>query len=57
MWCDLMAWHVTGPIIKYNDAFFDWLRPQILMVDMHILGWSSEVTLTSFYLRYFSGET
>jgi hypothetical protein len=28
-----MARHVVGPIIKYNDAFFDWLRPQILMVD------------------------
>jgi len=24
---------VAGPIIKYNDAFFDWLRPQILMID------------------------
>jgi len=22
-WCDLMAWHVACPIIKYNDAFFD----------------------------------
>jgi hypothetical protein len=32
-WCDLMARHVAGPIIKYNDAFFDWLRPQILMID------------------------
>ena len=28
-----MARHVAGPIIKYNDAFFDWLRPQILMID------------------------
>ena len=32
-WCDLMARHVAGPIIKYNDAFFDQLRPQILMID------------------------
>jgi hypothetical protein len=32
-WCQLMARHVAGPIIKYNDAFFDWLRPQMLMVD------------------------
>jgi hypothetical protein len=32
-WCDLMARHVAIPIIKYNDAFFDWFRPQILMVD------------------------
>jgi hypothetical protein len=32
-WCDLMARHVAGPIVKYNDAFFDWLRPQILMID------------------------
>jgi hypothetical protein len=31
-WCDLRARHVAGPIIKYNDAFFDWLRPQILMI-------------------------
>jgi hypothetical protein len=28
-----MAQHVGGPIIKYNDAFFDWLRPQILMIE------------------------
>jgi hypothetical protein len=27
-----MARHVEGPIIKYNDAFFGWLRPQILMI-------------------------
>jgi hypothetical protein len=28
-----MARHVVGPIVKYNDAFFDWLRPRILMID------------------------
>ena len=28
-----MARHVAGPFIKYNDVFFDWLRPQMLMVD------------------------
>jgi hypothetical protein len=28
-----MARHVAGPIIKYNDSFFDWLRPQMLMVN------------------------
>ena len=28
-----MERHVTGPIIKYNDVFFDWLRTQMLMVD------------------------
>jgi hypothetical protein len=28
-----MARHVTGPIVRYNDIFFDWLRPQMLMVD------------------------
>jgi hypothetical protein len=28
-----MEWHVAILIIKYNDAFFDWLRPQILMID------------------------
>ena len=27
-----MARHVEDPIIKYNDAFFDWLRLQILMI-------------------------
>jgi hypothetical protein len=32
-WCQLMARHVAGPIIKYDDTFFDWLRPQMLMVD------------------------
>jgi hypothetical protein len=33
IWCHLMARYVVGPIIKYNDTFFDWLRPQMLMVD------------------------
>ena len=28
-----MARNVSGPIIKYNDPFFDWLRPQMLMID------------------------
>jgi hypothetical protein len=28
-----MAQHVTCPIVKYNNVFFDWLRPQLLMVD------------------------
>jgi hypothetical protein len=32
-WCQLMALHVAGPIIKYDDTFFDWLQPQMLMVD------------------------
>jgi hypothetical protein len=32
-WCKLMARHVAGSIIKYNDSFFDWLQPQMLMVD------------------------
>ena len=32
-WFNLMARHVAGPIIKYNDSFFDWLRPQMLMID------------------------
>ena len=27
---------MAGPIIKYNDAFFDWLRPQILMIDDYV---------------------
>jgi hypothetical protein len=25
--------HIAGPIIKYDDTFFDWLQPQMLMVD------------------------
>jgi hypothetical protein len=28
-----MAWHVAGPIVKYDDIFFDWLQNQMLMVD------------------------
>jgi hypothetical protein len=28
-----MARHVARPIIKYDDTFFDWLQPQMLMVD------------------------
>jgi hypothetical protein len=28
-----MARHVARPIIKYNDSFFDLLRPQMLMID------------------------
>jgi hypothetical protein len=32
-WCNLMAQHIERPIIKYNDSFFDWLRPQMLMID------------------------
>jgi hypothetical protein len=25
--------HIDGPIIKYNDSFFYWLRPQMFMID------------------------
>jgi hypothetical protein len=32
-WCRLMAQHVARLIIKYDDTFFDWLQPQMLMVD------------------------
>ena len=31
-----MVWHVVDPIVKYNDTFFDWLRPQILMIDDYV---------------------
>jgi hypothetical protein len=31
--CDLMTWHVADRIVKYDDAFFNWLGPQILMID------------------------
>ena len=31
-----MSRHVGGPIIKYNDTFFDWLEPQILMIDDYV---------------------
>jgi hypothetical protein len=32
-WCRLMARHVAGLIVKYDDIFFDWLQNQMLMVD------------------------
>jgi hypothetical protein len=32
-WVDLMARHAAGPIVRYNDVFFDWLRNRMLMVD------------------------
>jgi hypothetical protein len=32
-WCRLMAWHVAGLIIKYDDTFFDCLQPQMLMIE------------------------
>ena len=32
-WCQLMAQHIARPIIRYDDTFFDWLQPQMLMVD------------------------
>jgi hypothetical protein len=28
-----MVRHVAGPIVKYDDIFFDWLQTQMLMVD------------------------
>jgi hypothetical protein len=28
-----MARHVVGPIVKYDNVFFDWLQTQMLMVD------------------------
>jgi hypothetical protein len=28
-----MTQHIAGPIIKYNDSFFDWLWPHMLMID------------------------
>jgi hypothetical protein len=28
-----MARHVTGPIVKYDDQFFDWLQNQVVMVE------------------------
>ena len=32
-WCWLMARHVAGPIVKYDNVFFDWLQTQMLMVN------------------------
>jgi hypothetical protein len=32
-WCQLMTRHVTGPIVRYDDHFFDWLQSQVLMVE------------------------
>jgi hypothetical protein len=28
-----MARHAAGPIVKYDDEFFDWLRSQVIMVE------------------------
>ena len=28
-----MARHVTGPIVRYDDLFFDWLPGQVLMIE------------------------
>jgi hypothetical protein len=28
-----MARHVAGPIVKYDNVFFDWLQTQMMMVD------------------------
>jgi hypothetical protein len=32
-WCQLMARHVAGPIVRYDDYFFDWLQGQVVMVE------------------------
>jgi hypothetical protein len=32
-WCRLMARNIAGPIVKYDDIFFDWLQTHMLMVD------------------------
>jgi hypothetical protein len=32
-WCQLMARHVTGPIVRYDDLFFDCLPGQVLMIE------------------------
>jgi hypothetical protein len=34
-WCWLMARYMAGPIVKYNNIFFDWLQNQMLMVDYY----------------------
>ena len=30
-----MARHVAGPIVRYDDIFFDWLQGQMLMVEYY----------------------
>jgi hypothetical protein len=35
-WCQLMARHVTGPIVRYDDRFFDWLQGQVLMIEDYV---------------------
>jgi hypothetical protein len=35
-WCQLMARHVTGPIVRYDDLFFDWLQGQVLMIEDYV---------------------
>jgi hypothetical protein len=37
-WIDLMAQLVAGPIVRYNDVFFDWSRNYMLMVDDYVYG-------------------
>jgi hypothetical protein len=32
-WCQLMARHVAGPIVRYDDRFFDWFQGQVVMVE------------------------
>ena len=32
-WCQLMARHVAGPIVRYGDRFFYWLQGQVVMVE------------------------
>ena len=32
-WCWLMARHIAGSIVKYDDIFFDWIQNQMFMVD------------------------
>jgi hypothetical protein len=33
IWVDLMARHGGVPIVKYDQAFFQWLRDQLIMVE------------------------
>jgi hypothetical protein len=43
-WCTLMDHHIDGPIIKYNDSFFDWFVGKYL-IDSECLSLMASTTM------------
>jgi hypothetical protein len=33
IWVDLMVCHSGVPIVKYDEAFFQWMRDRLIMVE------------------------